>query len=71
MIKSYINNFIQIGKCTNKIWEFALQMDDVIDEFDIFLTTQFHYFSYIVAVSFIGGGNRRTINDTEKAFKAT
>ena len=24
-----------------------------------------------MAVSFIGGGNRRTINDTEKAFKAT
>jgi hypothetical protein len=36
MVKSYINNFILIGKYTNNIWEFALQMDDVIDEFDIF-----------------------------------
>ena len=37
MVKSYINNVILIGKCTNKVGEFTLQMDDVIDEFDMFL----------------------------------
>ena len=52
MVKSYINNFILIGKCTNKIWEFALQMDDVIDEFDIFLQHNFeewgHHFVLLI-----------------------